>query len=69
MNKDLISECVQEIVSKVVWLEHVVPGELLGEATDIPICIIGLIKASSFLVLSRPRDISSLQTSAVSVKL
>lgn len=34
---------------------------------NVPVCVTGVIRASSFPVLSRPRDFSDLPTSAVSV--
>lgn len=65
---DFVLECVQGVVSYVVWLEQVAHGKMVGEAVILMSPFVSpVIRASSFPILSRPREFSDLPTWAVSV--
>lgn len=43
MSKDLVLMCVQRVVSKVVWLEHVVHGKIMVEAVILMLPFVSLL--------------------------
>lgn len=65
---DVVLDCVQGGISYVVWLEQVAHGKMVGEAVILMSPFVSpVIRASSFPILSRPREFSDLPTWAVSV--
>lgn len=43
MSKDLVLMCVQRVVSKVVWLEHVVHAKIMLEAIILMLPFVSLL--------------------------